>query len=120
MDLIIVNNLEVKKSKIQGVGVFSKNRINKGEVFNICILHELKKQDEYFLSEYHYGIYEEDTQKRFLMLGPPHYYNHSESPNTEVIIKKNNEEIYYMESKSLRQIEPNEEITIFYFEGVKF
>ena len=53
------------------------------------------------------------------MLGPPHYYNHSESPNTEVT-KKNNEGRYYMESKSLRQIEPNEEITIFSFEGVKF
>ena len=121
-DLITVYKmLEIRKSHIHGKGVFSTQEIKENEIFNTTILHELNDSDKLFLSDYHYAKYDSnDIQNRFIALGPPTYYNHSEKPNTIINIKKDDNNFYVIESISLRNIKSEEEITIKYSEEVKF
>jgi len=110
-----------KKSNIHGYGIFTKRNIKKGEVFDRTLLRELPEEEHNnIISTHHYAQIINNIYTRFLILGPPHYYNHSENPNTEIILKKTDEGFYYLESISLVDINKEDEITILYFEGVKF
>ncbi len=114
-------NLYIKKSNIHGNGIYTKKFIKKGEVFDESLLNELIKDNfNKIIPTHHYTTVIDNIYRRFLILGPSHYYNHSETPNSEIKLKKTSEGFYYLESISLRDINENEEITILYFEGVKF
>ena len=110
-----------KKSNIHGYGIFTQRDIKKGESFNQTLLSKLPKEEHSnIISTHHYGQTIEGIYTRFLILGPPHFYNHSENPNTEIKLKKTTEDFYYLESSSLVDINKGDEMTILYFEGIKF
>jgi len=111
--------LELKKSIIHGTGVFTKNYIEKGEVIDESFIHKLSKEEWKLLNNNHYANVLDGTYCRFLVQGLPHYYNHSDTPNCEINLKKTKNGFYYLETKSLKEINLGEEITILYFEGVK-
>jgi SET domain-containing protein len=109
-----------KKSNIHGYGIFTQRDIKKGESFNQTLLSKLPKEEHSnIISTHHYGQTINGIYTRFLILGPPHFYNHSENPNTEIKLKKTTEDFYYLESSSLVDINKGDEITILYNKCIK-
>lgn len=101
-----MSDLLIKKSKIQGKGVFAGRVFEKGEVVlkwkpKILKLSEMKNLSA---KEKHY-LYKAGKNKYFLEQPPERYVNHSCNPNTRV---KNYCDV------AIRNIRRGEEITSYY------
>jgi len=93
----------VKKSKIQGKGVFATRNIKKGEVvLKWDTSHRLKKTEVNELSEKEKNYVSYMNGKYVQMQVPEKYVNHSCEPNTH---PKNHSDI------AIRDIKKGEEIT---------
>ncbi|MDR3478177.1 MAG: SET domain-containing protein-lysine N-methyltransferase [Gammaproteobacteria bacterium] len=103
---LFLNKVIVKKSSIDGYGVFADKCINNGEIVEECYVLIAKGGDDgmadyYFDADGEYGV----------LLGYGSIYNHSDSPNaTYSFDTKNN----MATIKAVRAIEKNEEIFITY------
>tara|TARA_R100000734_G_scaffold4328_1_gene3788 strand:+ start:21 stop:608 length:588 start_codon:yes stop_codon:yes gene_type:complete len=92
------NYIEIKKSKIHGLGVFAKKEIKKGQ-----ILHE--------------GHFFQNSQRiRTPFIG---FYNYSENPNCKIKVnkkfsRKRNKSYVYNEVFALVDLSKNEELTLKY------
>jgi len=103
------NSVEIKKSRIEGVGVFSTTNLKKGEpvysfkkgkVISMADIQNISEQEKRYLDK----IGDDDFE---IIESPARYVNHSCGPN---IAEK--ERVAY----ALRDIKKGEEITIDYDE----
>ncbi len=107
--------ITVKKSSINGMGVFATQSIQQEETVELCHVLILPKKDLPAIdttSLYGY-LYEWDTQRGALALGYGSLYNHSANPNAIFSIVKRTKTIHI---EALRHIKQGEEITIRYTE----
>lgn len=109
------DKIYINDSPIHGRGVFAKNKIKEGDVFEICPVIDL-------------GMYYGDTssvllnyrfnwpsgqkwEKQVVGLGYASLYNHSQIPNAQWRSLYNDNVFEFF---ALRDIEPNEEILVYY------
>ena len=102
--------IETRTSQDKGRGVFAKQLIRKGEIFErapVIVLpaHEWELMERTVLFNYCYGWGEDSA----LALGLGSLFNHSYQPNA--LYTRRFEE-HLIEYSALRDINPNEEITI--------
>ena len=94
-------NIEIKKSKIHGKGIFAKQNIKKGEIILEWHPKEIRKKD--INKSYEDYILNKDG-KMFLMQSPEKYMNHSYIPNSKMDLKN-------LKDIATRDIKKGEEIT---------
>jgi uncharacterized protein len=104
----------IKNVSIKDRGMFAKVRIKKGEVIEVCpvILLPLKDRsavDKTFLFNYYF--YWGPKNQPAIALGYGSLYNHSYEPNAEYEEESNSKHLVFT---ALRDINPDEEITINY------
>ena len=92
---------EKKKSKLQGWGIFSKRRFNKGELIYTVPVELVQPENNPNYAYIGDGKYVCDEKVL-------NYVNHSCNPNTKLILKD------IPKLVALRNIEPQEEITCDY------
>ena len=105
-----MDNIVVKKSKINGKGVFAKRDFKKGEVvlrWNPKTISK-KQFDELAKIDSRYLLKQEDDY--FLMQSPEKFVNHSCDPNTKA---------EHGTDVALRDIETGEEITSSYYSNLE-
>ncbi len=112
---MLINNTYINKSIIHGVGVFSTKTHNKGDIIEESHFLEIEKKCD-CLNEYYFG-YDNDYDKKALILGNISFLNHSENPNAYVIENKNNNTFQLV---CLKHIKIDEEITIKYSNNLLF
>jgi SET domain-containing protein len=86
-------NLTVKKSKINGLGVFATEDINNNNVLGVSHIKDLKAEDGYWRTP----------------LGG--FINHSSNPNCKKSENKFTKNLYL---KAIKNIKKGEELTIYY------
>lgn len=105
----------VDKSPIHGWGVFAKELINEGEIFEECILLTLPPFNEHnssFLLDYRFNWPQGEVwEEQVCALGFGSLYNHSDSPNA---FWRSNLDKKTFEFVSYRDILPGEEIFVWY------
>jgi SET domain-containing protein len=97
--------ISIKKSKIQGKGVFAERDFKKGEVVVKHKFRVITKKEYESLPECDKGCVGVDGKKYLQFLAPSKYVNHSCNPNTFV---KCGADV------ALRDIKKGEEITNYY------
>lgn len=105
--------IEVLKSNIDGIGVFSKENIFEGEIIEVCPIILLSNEDITYVDNtklYNYYFNWEKNQIA-IGLGYGSLYNHSYEPNAIYIKDYNNKQIII---KALKNINKNEEIFVNY------
>jgi SET domain-containing protein len=113
--IIPSDKIYVNYSPIHGLGVFAKKKIKEGDVFEICPVIDLGMkygETSYVLLNYRFNWPSGTTwEKQVVGLGYASLYNHSESPNADWRSVYNDNVFEFF---SLRDIEPNEEIFVYY------
>ncbi len=105
----------LKKSVIHGRGVFANKDIHKGEVIEKIPYIEFSRENSFKeIEKYTFGLKNKNV---CLMMSYSSMLNHSNDPNSTIEECDNNE---YLHLYSLKDIKKDEEITLSYFEGVKF
>ena len=101
-------DIEIRKSKISGKGVFAKRNFKKGDVVlnwtNSAKVVTKKELEKLSKKELQYVSF--INGKYYLFKGPSRYFNHSCSTNAKAILKKD---------IAIRDIKKGEEITVSYF-----
>ena len=105
---LLRRNLTIKKSSIQGYGVFSDEEIKQNEIIEECCILKNKS----YLPE-HLNYYFEYVDKEYfaLALGFGSIYNHSNDPNAEYDFDPLNELLVF---RATRLIKEGEEIFVYY------
>lgn len=111
--IFIDPRLQVKKSKIEnaGYGVFASDDINKNTIIERA--HGLKinrKHRDGSIINYDYNL---DPKNTFVVFGYGSIYNHSDTPNIEHVLDKNND-TPNMTYRTTRPIEAGEELYVSY------
>jgi len=101
-------SVAIKKSKINGKGVFTKRDFKKGEVILVWSPKFLTKLQVCKLTQTQKHYLYKEKNKYFFMQSPEKYVNHSCNPNTK---SKNKSDI------AIRNIKKGEEITSNYENG---
>lgn len=102
-----------------GRGIIATKKIKKGELIEKSPVILLGKKDAEFLEKetsdvlHYYVIYEEEDDVYINMLGYLPIYNHSNTPNAEMLYDDDKKDPS-MELSALRDILPGEEITYHY------
>ena len=110
--------LYISNSKIHGNGVFTKNTLKKGDIVNKSLLFELNGENLNFLKRYHYGYNDGiNNNRRFLMLGIPHFLNHFETPNVIIYHDIYFKHIYV---ESITDIKKGDELLMSYSNNMDF
>jgi len=110
---LVQRNLEVKQSKLQGYGVFSREYIRQGEIIEECqVLVITKINDE--LNNYYFKWPDATEERAALPLGYGCIYNHSKTPNASWDTNTQNN---LFTITAARDIAEGQEITISYGEG---
>jgi SET domain-containing protein len=107
---LIQNNLVVKKSAIDGYGVFAKKNMLEGEILEecYCILYECKAR---CIPNYHFKIVRNQITEAVLPTGFGCLYNHSSTPNADYEIDQVNN---ILTIEATKPIAEGEEIFISY------
>jgi uncharacterized protein len=105
--------IQTNKSKIQGIGVFAKENIQKDEIIEICPVIYLEKKDtkeidKTLLFNYYFS-WEKDGSA--IALGKESLYNHSYKPNA---IYKKDFENNILTFIALKKIKKGEEVLVNY------
>jgi len=114
IDFAPPNKILLHPSGKGGLGVFCKEKILKDEIIEICPLHDLKidvKKENILLYNYRFNYPKNDPTTYVITWGYGCLYNHSDTPNADW--KKYNNEFAYA-FFALKDIEPGEEICIYY------
>jgi len=123
------SKLEVRKSKLHGVGVFAKEEIEEGEIierqlavpFATDSIEALIHQDHcrHILCDYAFSVPETDYS--CIVMGLAMVYNHENLPNTTYRwIGTPLDQTFLCEFFSLQKIKKDEEITHRYGPNVEF
>ena len=102
-------------SSIEGIGMFTIQKIPKGSIIEICpviilpqeerqFIHKTKLHDYYFT----WGV---DQKACAIALGYGSIYNHAKQSNAEYLLNLSDKTIHIV---AVKDIEPTEEITINY------
>ena len=106
----------VAKSKIHGLGVFADKDYSVGDTIELCpylVSDENDIGDECVLHDYmFYSPYEGEEDTFCIPLGLAMIYNHSETPNCELIDDDENTD--YKKLKTIKRIEAGKELTLKY------
>ena len=116
--MLHVPSLYVLQSEGRGRGVFTSATIEADNTIELCPLVVIPKEEvklihQTVLHDY-YFLMPNNTGDACFPLGYGLLYNHSPEPNAEAII---NTETSYLEFRSIKQINPGEEIFINYKGG---
>jgi uncharacterized protein len=119
MNIKIPTKIEIKESPIHGLGVFCKEKIEKGEIIETCpflVFPQTPQEKLPFFGNYSFCFpRDENWTNHALVLGYGSLYNHSENQNADWYTDGN----YYV-FFSTRDIEVGEELFINYANGVVF
>ena len=104
----------------KGRGVYTAEQLHTGDLIEICPIikipiGQLSQLDRTILYEY-YFIWEEQGYEACIALGYGSLYNHSSSPNAEIVMDYNDSTIHII---AVTEIEENSEILIDYTGGTK-
>ena len=100
-------NIQVKKSKIHGKGIFAINDIKKNNIIEICNILEVKRRKvKGIFNDY---VFKKSKKKSFLALGYGSLYNHADDNNA--IVQLQNDILYII---AVKDIKKGEEIFINY------
>jgi SET domain-containing protein len=109
------SKIYVDKSPVHGWGVFAKETINEGEIFEECVLLTIPMSHgttSDFLLDYRFNWPQGDTwEEQVCALGFGSLYNHSDVPNA---YWRSNFDKKTFEFVSYREILPGEEIFVWY------
>ena len=112
--LIFSNKIEVRKSPIQGWGVFAKENINKGEILEECpfltIPVSVGEASSIFI-DYRFNYPRINHRHQVIVFGFASLYNHSDSPNAAWETNEENKLFLFF---AVRDIEKDEEILVYY------
>lgn len=116
--MLHVPSLYILQSEGRGRGVFTSAMIEADNTIELCPLVVIPKEEvklihQTVLHDY-YFLMPNNTGDACFPLGYGLLYNHSPEPNAEAII---NTETSYLEFRSIKQINPGEEIFINYKGG---
>jgi SET domain-containing protein len=106
----------VKNSPVHGLGVFASEKINKGEIFEVCPILSLPMKfgevSPLFIDyRFNWPSGTSEWEEQVISLGFGSLYNHSESPNAYWY---SDNETRTFKFASSRDIEPEEEIFVWY------
>src|SRR3989339_950402 len=108
-------NLYYKKVKDKGRGVFSKNKITKGTIIEVCPVIPLSKKELKFIEktrlDKYYYCWGKGFKEGSLPLGFGLLYNHSYHSNANYKFDLKKQTITYF---AVKNIPANEEITVNY------
>jgi len=117
----VSSKLEVRKSSTHGVGVFCKDKIQKGETVEICRMlkldwkmkyhHDRVIRDYCWIRNCNCNDCNIHGQNMYLAMGFGSLYNHSDSPNMDTKTDYNNFVMYITANKDIQE---GEEIFISY------
>lgn len=104
------------KSPIHGWGVFASQKIQSGEIFEICPIIDMKlpkNVDVATLADYRFNWPQgrSDWDKQVVSVGFSMLYNHSNDPNASW---RSNYDLESFEFFAIKDINVNEEIFIYY------
>lgn len=108
------DKIEVRKSNIHGWGVFAKNNIQPGETLEevpFLIIPMSKYESSSIFIDYRFNYPRNESKYQVMPFGYAGLYNHSESPNAMWETDENNEIFIF---KSIRQINKDDEILVYY------
>ena len=109
------DKIYVNDSPIHGLGVFAKKKIKEGDVFEICPVVDIGMrvgEVSSVLLNYRFNWPSGTTwEKQVVGLGYASLYNHSNNPNAQWMSIYNDNVFEFF---ALRDIEPNEEILVYY------
>lgn len=113
--MIPPRKIYISNSEIHGLGIFALEKINEGEVIEVCPVIDmgLKRESSHILIDYRFnwpqGISE--WEKQVIPTGYGMLYNHSDNPNAlwRSDLVNNTFEFY-----AVKEINPTEEILIYY------
>jgi SET domain-containing protein len=116
MRILPPTKIYASKSDIHGYGVFAKEIISEGELIEECPIFDLNiplgHSSPLFIDyRFNWPQGTHDWKKQVLSWGYGSLYNHSENPNA---YWKSNIEKETFEFYSTRQINPDEEILVYY------
>lgn len=121
---LIINpptKINLKTSSIHGLGVFSTNKITKGEIIETCpflCYPQGREEKPPVFSNYTFCFpRSENWNSHVLVLGYGSYYNHSTNPSVEWYTKDDEKLFVFY---ALRDIQPDEELYINYANGIVF
>lgn len=108
------SKIELRKSKIHGLGVFAKNDINANEILEespFLILPINKGESSSLFIDYRFNFPSGDWKYQVIPMGFACYYNHSEEPNAGWYTDNDNDLFVFTAN---RLIKKDEEICTFY------
>ena len=114
IDFTPPNKILLHPSGRGGMGVFCKEKITAGDFIEICYLYDLKTNDsidDITLYDYRFYYPKQSPQTHVLAWGYGSLYNHSDTPNADW---KDYPDEFAFIFFALRDIEPGEEICIYY------
>lgn len=116
MQIIPPTKIFISKSPIHGYGIFAKETIKQGELIEECPIFDLNIQygqmSPLFLDyRFNWPQGTHEWNKQVLAWGYGSLYNHSNEPNAQW---KSNLEKETFEFFALKEINPNEEILVYY------
>jgi hypothetical protein len=116
MRIDVPNKIYVNKSPIHGLGVFAKEQILKDEIFEVCPVIDMGMhfgETSHILIDYRFNWPQGNGswEKQVVATGFSLLYNHKDEPNAGW---KSNLETNCFEFFALKDIEPNEEIFVWY------
>lgn len=125
-EFIPSTKIKLKKSKIYGYGVFSNQPISSNDVIEemLCTILDTTENiiDDWVLNRFALpwpcdcDMCKINGKSLYLTSGYGMFYNHSDLPNAFLVVEK---EIRRAKIVALREIELNEEITIYYGKNYK-
>jgi len=113
--------IELRESKIHGIGVFASQKIFKDEIIEECpyLSFPQKKEEKLpFFNNYTFSFPKGgEWEKHVMVMGYGSYYNHSTKPSVDWKTDQNkNTFVFY----SVRDIEKDEELSINYLNGTEY
>ena len=114
MNIVPPNKIRISNSSIHGLGVFATEIIYEGEIIEICpvIDMHLNGESTHILIDYRFNWPQgNDCRVQVVSSGYGMLYNHNSDANA---LWRSNEENKTFEFFAIKQINPNEEIFIYY------
>lgn len=103
--------VRVKRSSLHGRGVFAVGDLSRGSIVETCPVIVLPGDDVVENGTLSFYVYDWGDGSVALALGCGSLYNHADNPNAYAEIDHSKQTITI---KSLRKIEPDEEVTLNY------
>jgi SET domain-containing protein len=112
--LIFSNKIEIRKSPIQGWGVFAKEDINNGEILEECpflIIPMSTGEASSIFIDYRFNYPRTNHKHQVIPFGFACLYNHSNTPSAAWETNEEDKLFYF---SAIRDIKKDEEILVYY------